>query len=78
MSTNVWVFSVPRIVFSGNPLKAKKKKVDGSARGLPMMQEDGEGSKQGPRSAQISAQRPESKTHFPILQREKLSQLVGG
>lgn len=25
MSTNVWVFSLPRIVLSGNPLKAKKK-----------------------------------------------------
>lgn len=76
MSTNVWVFSLPRIVLSGNPLKAKKK-VDGSTRGLPMMQEDVGESKQGPRSAQISAQRPESKTHFPIFQRGKLTQLVG-
>lgn len=40
MSTNVWVFSLPRIVLSSNPLKAKKK-VDGSTRGLPVMQEDG-------------------------------------
>ena len=31
MSTNTWVFSLPRIVLFGNPLKAKK--VDGSARG---------------------------------------------
>lgn len=75
MSTNLWVFSLPRTVLSGNPLKAKK--VDGSARGLPVMQEDGgggvgKGSKQGPRCAETRDQ-----THFPILQREKLSQLVG-
>ena len=38
MSTNTWVFSLPRVVLSGNPLKAKK--VDSSARGLPMMQEE--------------------------------------
>lgn len=57
MSTNTWVFSLPRIVLFGNPLKAKK--VDGSARGLPMMQEDGgegEGSKQGPRCAETRDQ----------------------
>ena len=53
MSTNTWVFSLPRIVLFGNPLKAKK--VDGSARGLPMMQE-GEGSKQGPRCAETRDQ----------------------
>lgn len=57
MSTNTWVFSLPRVVLSGNPLKAKK--VDSSARGLPMMQEEwgeGEGSKQGPRCAETRGQ----------------------